>query len=43
MYYVIEVVRWCMAVQAETRMRLTYRCHVVNSSIHHAEGIAADR
>ena len=25
MYYVIEVVRWCMAVQAEARMRLTYR------------------
>lgn len=25
MYYVIEVVRWCTAVQAETRMRLTYK------------------
>lgn len=25
MYYVIEVNRWCMALQRETWMRLTYR------------------
>ncbi len=25
MYYVIEVVRWCIPLKEETRMRLTYR------------------
>ena len=25
MYYEIEVVRWCIAIKGETRMRLTYQ------------------
>ncbi len=25
MYYEIEVVRWCISLHKETRMRLTYR------------------
>jgi hypothetical protein len=25
MYYVIEVTRWCIALQRESKMRLTYR------------------
>lgn len=25
MYYEIEVIRWCIALQRESRMRLTYR------------------
>lgn len=25
MYYVVEVVRWCIPLQEEHRMRLTYR------------------
>lgn len=25
MYYVVEVIRWCIPLQEERRMRLTYR------------------